>query len=104
MSFGAYYLGTITLSALGGYIVYWALTYEAGPYPVQADPEDYLGYGNDNLTFQAGLHAENRTSNVAVRPTAPGLATIKINGGLYHLDSDEGLAEVLKNVPAPVLG
>lgn len=96
-------LATIAVLGLGGYLVYSALSYVAGQPYADPIPPNAEFYGNDNMTFFQGLHAENKMENVKMRGAGtPGLGLVNIGNGIYELDTYEGMKEVMRDVPQPV--
>lgn len=95
-------LSTIAVIFLGGYLVWEALTFTAGPAYADPIPENAEFYGNDNMVFFQGLHAGNKLEAVKVKEVGPGLAVLNIGNAIFEVDSYEGMKEVLRDLPQPV--
>jgi hypothetical protein len=80
--------GIIGLACAGVYVVYKALTSVAGEPHVENAPENPQFYGDDNMTFMQGLHAENRLQNIKATHVDAGLAHASINGAIFEVNPD----------------
>lgn len=93
---------TIAVLGLTGYLFYEALTYTAGKPYADPIPENAEFFGDDNMTFIQGLHANNKMDNVKIKEIGPGLAVVNIGNAIYEIDSYAGVQEILRELPKPV--
>lgn len=82
----------------GSYIVYKGLTYTAGSPTVTVVPDHVDFFGDDQMTFIQGLHAENRLEPIKQVTVGPGLSQIQVNNAIFE-SNPQVLQEIQESIP-----